>query len=252
MKLGIFDSGVGGLSVLKSIYEAKIFKHIIYYGDTARVPYGTKDKESIIKFSLEAVDFFQPHQIDMIIVACNTASAYAINEMQKKTTIPIIGVIEAGILATQNKLPDKNSKILVLATKATIHSKEYQKRLQKIGYKNIYTIAPSLFVPLVEENIFKGEILEATMKHYFQKVDFTPDGIILGCTHFPLISHSISSYFHHQSLLIHSGEAILEYIKNKLPFKIYQNTQISFYASDNVNQLKNTAKEWLKIKPDCK
>ena len=83
MKIGVFDSGIGGLSVLKSIVEARLFNEIIYYGDTARVPYGTKDKDTIIRFSLEALDFFNQHNIDILIVACNTASAYALTNMQK-------------------------------------------------------------------------------------------------------------------------------------------------------------------------
>ena len=99
MRAGVFDSGVGGLSVLKSLINAKLFDEIIYYGDTARVPYGVKDKQTIIRFSLEALDFFKPHNIDILIVACNTVSAYALQEMQKHSKIPIVGVIEPGVLS---------------------------------------------------------------------------------------------------------------------------------------------------------
>ncbi|WP_414735843.1 aspartate/glutamate racemase family protein, partial [Helicobacter heilmannii] len=96
MKIGVFDSGVGGLSVLESLLKARLFEHIIYYGDTARVPYGPKDPATIAKFSLEALDFFLPFNIDMLVVACNTVSAWALPAMRTHTKIPIVGVIEAG------------------------------------------------------------------------------------------------------------------------------------------------------------
>ena len=122
MKIGVFDSGVGGLSVLKSLLDSKLFSEIIYYGDTARVPYGNKDKATIIRFSLECVEFFIPHKIDLLIVACNTVSAYALESMQKIAPFPIIGVVESGVLSVSNKIYNKNAKILIIATKATIES----------------------------------------------------------------------------------------------------------------------------------
>ncbi|ECZ5738903.1 glutamate racemase, partial [Campylobacter jejuni] len=125
MKIGVFDSGVGGLSVLKSLYEARLFDEIIYYGDTARVPYGVKDKDTIIKFCLEALEFFEQFQIDMLIIACNTASAYALDALRAKAHFPVYGVIDAGVEATIKALHDKNKEILVIATKATIKSEEY-------------------------------------------------------------------------------------------------------------------------------
>ena len=137
MKIGVFDSGVGGLSVLKSLYEARLFDEIIYYGDTARVPYGVKYKDTIVKFCLEALDFFSKFNIDMLIIACNTASAYALDALRLKADFPIYGVIDAGVEATKKALLDKNKKILVIATKATIQSKEYQNRLQKQGFNNV-------------------------------------------------------------------------------------------------------------------
>lgn len=245
MKLGIFDSGAGGLSVLKSIIESRIFDSMIYYGDTARLPYGTKDPQSIINFSLEALDFFDSQKIDMLVVACNTASAHALKAMQSKSKIPIIGVIEPGIKALQNKITNQDARILILATKATIQSGQYQDRLKALGYKNLYAIAPSLFVPLVEENIFDGKILEEVMDFYFKPIDFIPDAIILGCTHFPLLANAISQYFQNKSILIHSGEAIVDFIKHKIPTQNASTTTLKFFASSDVESLKKTAKKWL-------
>ena len=245
MKVGVFDSGIGGLTVVKSLLQHKLFEEIIYFGDTARVPYGVKDKNTIIRYALEAVEFFKNFEIDLIIVACNSVSAYALDEMRENSSIPVIGVVEAGILATKNSLKNKNSSILILGTKATINSKAYEDGLKKLNYNNTLSKATSLFVPLVEEEIFDGDILDATLLHYFKDIK-TVDAVILGCTHFPLISDAISSYFKHKTKLIHSGEAIVEYLENNFTFKDkYNSTDMKFFASENPEALRKVASKWL-------
>ncbi|WP_334095534.1 glutamate racemase [Helicobacter typhlonius] len=246
MRAGVFDSGVGGLSVLKSLINAKFFDEIIYYGDTARVPYGVKDKQTIVRFSLEALDFFAPHNIDILIVACNTMSAYALKEMQAKSKIPIVGVIEPGVLAVQNKLTHTDSQILVIATRATINSGEYEVRLRKIGFWNLKSLATGLFVPMVEEGILEGVVLESVFEHYFSQITTPPKAIILGCTHFPLIAPALSAYFKHQSILIHSGEAIVEYLQSHLNLTSQGDLKsLQFYASENPAMLTKIAQKWL-------
>ncbi|WP_334085304.1 glutamate racemase [Helicobacter typhlonius] len=246
MRAGVFDSGVGGLSVLKSLINAKFFDEIIYYGDTARVPYGVKDKQTIVRFSLEALDFFAPHNIDILIVACNTVSAYALKEMQAKSKIPIVGVIEPGVLAVQNKLTHTDSQILVIATRATINSGEYEVRLRKIGFWNLKSLATGLFVPMVEEGILEGVMLESVFEHYFSQITTPPKAIILGCTHFPLIAPALSAYFKHQSILIHSGEAIVEYLQSHLNLTSQGDLKsLQFYASENPAMLTKIAQKWL-------
>ncbi|MCH5313436.1 MAG: glutamate racemase [Helicobacter sp.] len=246
MRAGVFDSGVGGLSVLKSLINAKFFEEIIYYGDTARVPYGVKDKQTIVRFSLEALDFFAPHHIDILIVACNTVSAYALKEIQAKSKVPIVGVIEPGVLAVQNKLSHTDSQILVIATRATINSGEYEMRLRKIGFWNLKSLATGLFVPMVEEGILEGAVLESTFEHYFSQITTPPKAIILGCTHFPLIAPALSAYFKHQSILIHSGEAIVEYLASHLKLTSgYDLKSLQFYASENPAMLTKIAQKWL-------
>jgi glutamate racemase len=248
MRIGVFDSGVGGLSVVKSLLKSKLFNEIIYYGDTARVPYGTKDKNTIIRYSLEALEFFNNFDIDLLITACNTVSAYALNEMNSKSGYPILGVIEAGVMALENHNIDKDEPILIIATRATINSSRYQNALIKLGYKNITAIQTGLFVPLVEEGIFDGEILDATMQYYFKNI-VTPHYIILGCTHFPLISNSLQNYFNHRPTLIHSGEAIVEYLKTdySLEQPIGHDTNLKIFASDNVSGLRQIANQWLRF-----
>ncbi|WQV62128.1 glutamate racemase [Helicobacter pylori] len=255
MKIGVFDSGVGGFSVLKSLLKARLFDEIIYYGDSARVPYGTKDPTTIKQFGLEALDFFKPHQIELLIVACNTASALALEEMQKHSKIPIVGVIEPSILAIKQQVEDKNAPILVLGTKATIQSNAYDNALKQQGYLNISHLATSLFVPLIEESILEGELLETCMHYYFTPLEILPEVIILGCTHFPLIAQKIEGYFMGHfalptpPLLIHSGDAIVEYLQQKYALKnnAHAFPKVEFHASGDVIWLEKQAKEWLKL-----
>ena len=245
MRAGVFDSGIGGLTVVKSLLENNVFEEIIYFGDTARVPYGVKDKNTIIRYSLEALEFFKNFDIDILIIACNSVSAYALNEMRANTTIPVVGVIESGVKALENKITDKNSNILVIGTKATINSKKYENALNQLNYSNITSIPTGLFVPIVEEDIFEGKILDSTINHYFKDLN-NIDAVILGCTHFPLIENKISSYLNN-ALTIHSGDAIVEFLKMEYDCnKRFNETKIKFFASENPNGLKNIAKKWLK------
>ena len=247
MKIGVFDSGIGGLTVVKSLLEHKLFEEIIYFGDTARVPYGIKDKTTIIRYAIEAVEFFKNFELDLIVVACNTVSAYALDEMRKLSSCPVIGVVEAGVLATANALKDKNSNILILGTKATINSKAYELGLGKLGYSNLQAKATGLFVPLVEEEIYDGDILSSTCRHYF-KDTIKPNAIILGCTHFPLISDFLQNYFDKDTLLIHSGEAIVEYLENKFDFtQKFEKPKLEFFASENPEALRDIGKKWLNL-----
>jgi len=248
MKVGVFDSGVGGLTVVKSLLEDQLFEEIIYYGDTARVPYGIKDKNTIIRYGLEAIEFFKNFELDLIIVACNTVSAYALEEMRENSNSPIIGVVEAGILATSNALPfNKDANILILGTKATTNSKSYEIGLKKMNFYNLEAKATSLFVPLVEEGIYDGEIVDATFQHYFKGIT-TPNAIILGCTHFPLLSEALFNYFPKKTLFIHSGDAIVQYLKNEFEFKYnYKEPKIKFFASENPEALRTIAKKWLNL-----
>lgn len=252
MKIGVFDSGIGGLTVLKNLISSHLFSEIIYYGDTARVPYGNKDKETIIRFSLEALDFFARFDIELLVIACNTASAYALKPMQKIAKFPIIGVVESGVLSLSNKVKNKQDNILIIATKATIKSGIYEKNLRKLGYENIISLQTGLFVPLVEEGIFSGEILEASFRHYFGNNFIglnAPKAIILACTHFPLIKNQISLYFDNKPILIHSGEAIVEFLKQNYQLDLTlkkTKPKVHFYASGDKKALESYAKSWLK------
>jgi glutamate racemase len=245
MKCGIFDSGIGGQSVASSILKAKLFDEIIYYGDTARVPYGNKNESTIIRYSLEAMEFLKNFNINFLVVACNTASATAMDELKKEAPFPVVGVIEAGVRAVENE--NKYSNILLIGTKRTIQSKKYEKLLKDKGFKNIISIATPLFVPLVEEGITEGKIVDDVFNLYFKDIDRKNiDIVILGCTHYPFLSNSLQKYFPNAKL-IHSGQAIVKLLKNEYNLTPKKSTSINLLASDDPQGLRLKAKEWLKI-----
>ena len=245
MKVGVFDSGIGGITVVKSLLHHQLFEEIIYFGDTARVPYGSKDKNTIIRYAIEAIEFFKNVELDLIIVACNSVSAYALQEMRDSANCPVIGVVDAGVLATSNSLTSKNSSILMIGTHATVNSQAYESGLSSLGFSNIQTKATPLFVALVEEDILSGRLLQEALHHYFKELQ-TPDALILGCTHFPLIRDALSEYFGKETKLIHSGEAIVEQLEKELTFtQKYDNPKLKFFASENPEGLRKIAQKWL-------
>lgn len=244
MRVAVFDSGVGGLTVVKSLIHSKIFSEIIYYGDTARVPYGTKDANTVIRYSLEALEFFNNFDPEMMIVACNSATAYALDELKKQAAYPVYGVIEPGVLAVTRSPLAKEDTILVIGTHATVKSGHYQRMLAERGYSNIIAKATPLLVPLVEEGINKGQILTPVFDHYFKDLP-KPKAVILGCTHFPLLSRELEEYFD-GAVMIHSGDAIVEYLKmEKIAQRDIKKTELKLFASENVHRLKEVADSWI-------
>lgn len=244
-RVGVFDSGAGGLTVVKSLISHRLFDEIIYYGDTARVPYGPKDPTTITRYAMEALEFFMNFDIDLLITACNSVSAHALPRLRSDAPFPIYGVIEPGILALKNAALSRESRILVLGTRATIGSGRYQRGIRELGFEKIEALSPSLFVPIVEEGVFEGDLLESALNHYFKGIE-PPDAIILGCTHFPLIADAIQGYFPNRPLLIHSGEAIAEHLE-KMGCKpgSTTETELKIFASENPEGLKKIAEKWL-------
>lgn len=244
MKAAVFDSGVGGLTVVKSLMTHQLFDEIIYYGDTARVPYGTKDPNTIIRYSLEALEFFNNFDVDILIVACNTVSAHALDELKSKAAFPVVGVIEPGVMALKACDLPKSARILVTGTRATVTSGSYQRLLAAEGYKNVAAIATPLLVPLVEEGIVDGPIVGEVFKHYFANLE-KPDAVILGCTHYPMMNESLSRWFS-GAKLVHSGEAIVEWLQAQgMASKAANPTELKLFASENVHRLKKVAADWL-------
>jgi len=185
--IGVFDSGIGGLTVLKELADALAAEDFIYLGDTARLPYGTKSNEMIIRYSRENAEFLLAKGIKMLVVACNTASAVALAEISRDTIVPVIGVIEPGAKAAVKA--SRTGKIGVIGTEATIASGAYTRAIQALRPRaEIYTRACPLLVPLVEEGWTDNEIAERTVAHYLDSLKASGiDTLLLGCTHYPLL-----------------------------------------------------------------
>ncbi len=242
MKVGIFDSGIGGLTVTKSIIDASLFEEIIYFGDTARVPYGVKNEETIIKYGLQAVSFFERKNVDLLICACNSVSAWALDAMQEKASFDVLGVIEPGILAIEQNA-DKKDNILIIGTPATTKSKKYEVKLNELGYKNVLSLATPLFVPIVEEGLTNSKISKESINHYFKGIE-NIDYIILACTHFPFLAKEIEEYFHNKKS-VHSGDAIVDYLKQNKKISKHNLKKVSIFASDDEEAVKKIAKKWI-------
>ncbi|KTG28656.1 glutamate racemase [Idiomarina sp. WRN-38] len=244
MKVGVFDSGVGGLTVARSLQQSGCFSELLYYGDTARVPYGSKDSNTVTRYALEAVEFFNGADVDCLVVACNTVSVTALEQMQKFSNKPVYGVLEPGVMALQQLQDvDTSARVLVIATRSTINSGAYQQQIQALGYNQVDAMPTPLFVPIVEEELYDGPILQETFKHYFGNLE-KPDVVLLGCTHFPLIADSISDYFN-GTKTIHSGEAMLSWLKQHLDLSAqFETTPLHIIATENVDAVKRTATRW--------
>lgn len=189
--IGIFDSGVGGLTVMREVMRQIPNEKIIYFGDTARVPYGSKSPETVTRYSEQIVRFLRTFQVKTIVVACNTASACALDALERDIDIPIIGVVKPGAKAAAEVT--KNGRIGVIGTEATINSQIYSDYIQNINAKvTIYDKACPLFVPLVEEGLLDDPVTDEIARRYLAElIDIDIDTLILGCTHYPLIRSTL-------------------------------------------------------------
>jgi len=247
--IGIFDSGLGGLTVLQQINNILPNENLIYFGDTARVPYGNKSPNTIIKHSLSIVDFMISKKIKLLVVGCNTASAVALKTIQKHTNIPIIDVISPCVKEAV-KLT-KNKAIGIIGTQTTINSKAYDKQIIK-ETKNIkiYSQPCPLLVPLIEEGMFEHEITKLTVKFYLKTINkSTIDTLILGCTHYPLIKPLIKSYMKKNINIVDSSIITAKHIKSYLlQHNMNANTtkgKNEYFASDTHKNFIKTANLFL-------
>ena len=181
--VGVFDSGVGGLTVVREIMRQIPNERIVYFGDTARVPYGSKSRETVTRFSEQIVRFLQTQQVKAIVVACNTASAYAMDALEKEIDIPIIGVVKPGAKVAAETT--KNGRVGVIGTEGTIGSGIYSSYIHQID-------PCPLFVPLVEEGLWEDPVTDEIASRYLAElIDIGIDTLILGCTHYPLIRRTV-------------------------------------------------------------
>lgn len=190
--IGIFDSGVGGLTVMSAIIDRLPGEELIYLGDTARVPYGNRGAETVRRYALNAASLLLSHRIKALVVACNTASAFALEALRDQLPIPVFGVIRP--VATRAAHLSTTGEIAVLGTRGTIRSQAYQQVLMNLRPDlNVHSIACPLLVPLAEEGWLRGSVTDQVLARYLEPLASTGiDTMILGCTHYPILRHAIA------------------------------------------------------------
>lgn len=248
--IGIFDSGIGGLTVAKSIFEMLPSENVIYLGDTARLPYGTKSKETVILYSIECLKFLLSKKVKIIVVACNTASSVAVNFLQKITKIPVIGVIVPGAMASIEKT--KNNKIGVIGTLGTVKSNAYKKQIRKLSSDvEVHSQACSLFVQLAEDGWTDNRIAILTADEYLKNLKKKGiDTLILGCTHYPILKRTINKVLNNKVKLIDSGEETAKEVKRIMEERHLLNPQKKkgyqkFFVTDFPNNFKVISERFL-------
>jgi glutamate racemase len=235
--IGIFDSGVGGLTVLREIAMVLPQEDTIYFGDTARVPYGTKSPETVMRYSQEITAFLVSKDIKLLVVACNTASAVALNLLKRQFPIPVVGVIEPG--ARRAVEVSRSGRIGVIGTAGTIRSSAYTRAIKKISPSaEVLTRACPLFVPLAEEGWTENEVARLTARSYLQDLkDSGIDTLVLGCTHYPLLKPIIAEIMGPDVTLVDSAEETARTVteiltKKKLLRPVSEKGNHHYYVSD--------------------
>lgn len=247
--VGVFDSGVGGLTVAREIMRNLPNERIVYFGDTARVPYGSKSKETVTRYSEQIIRFLKTQEVKAIVIACNTASAFALETVEKEFDIPIIGVIKAGAkVAAQTTV---NGNVGVIATEGTINSCVYDQtiRMERPDV-TVYGKACPLFVPLVEEGWLKDPVTEEVARRYLAELQEKDiDTLILGCTHYPLLRSLIGKVAGDHVHLVNPAYETAKELERLLAKeqllnpgrKAPGNEPYRFYVSDAAEKFKNFA-----------
>lgn len=243
--IGLFDSGVGGLTVFNEILKQLPNERVIYFGDTSRVPYGSKSKETIIKYCKQIVNFLLTKNVKAVVIACNTASAHSLEELQKEYDIPIVGVVIPGAKAAIASTVTK--RIGVIATEGTVHSEIYAKVIHGLTPDAVVISKPCpLFVPLVEEGWTKGTATEEVVKRYLSEFEGENiDTLILGCTHFPLLRNTIKKVVGDRVKLINPAHETAKILTEQLEANnILSDTPANelkheFYVSGNPEKFLN-------------
>ncbi len=250
--IGIFDSGIGGLTVLRAIKRLLPHEHIMYLGDTARVPYGTRSAQTVLKYSIANTDFLLRHNIKLLVVACNTASAVATDALRERYDIPVIEVITPGARGAVKS--SRSRRIGVIGTETTIQSNAYQKAIHALNRQiEVFSCACPLFVPLAEQGWCdpQDEIVRLTAQRYLGKLkDQSIDTLVLGCTHYPLLKGAIQLFMGDAVTLIDSAEETAREVEmlladNRLLRERGGSGTCSFFVTDIPHRFIETGKLFL-------
>jgi len=253
--IGVFDSGLGGLTVLRQLRRILPRERFIYFGDTARVPYGSKSPETVRRYSAEIVRFLVKKNVKMVVVACNTSSALALKDLKKKFPIPICGVVEPGAALALRK--SISGRIGIIGTEATIKSQIYPITLKALAGDRpieVFGLATPLLVPLVEEGITAGPIANLIIKNYLGHLwRMEIDVLILGCTHYPLLKNTIRKILDKNIVLVDSALAVAEKVKdilakNNLAIEHGRKLSPEFYVTDSSEKFRQLGQRFLREK----
>ncbi len=240
--IGIFDSGVGGLTVLKAIKDLLPSENLIYFGDTARVPYGTKSPRTIIKYSIQNAKLLESYSIKMLVVACNTSSAHALDILKEEFPFPVVGVVKPG--AKLAVFSSKEGRIGVIGTEATIKSHAYRKEIVSLNpFCEVYEKSCPLLVPLIEEGWLDDPVTREVVKRYLDELVVKGiDTLVLGCTHYPLIKGVIGELYP-ELKLIDSAVAVAKEVERNLPAKREEGRgSVKILVSDRTERFERIAR----------
>jgi len=247
--IGVFDSGLGGLSAVKEIMDILPGESLIYFGDTGRVPYGTRSEETIIKYSREDIRFLKSHDVKLIVVACGTVSSVALPQIANEAGVPIVGVVEAAAKAACEAT--KNNRIGIIGTSGTIKSNSYANEILKTNPEaKTFQRACPLFVPLVENGHFDTPVAKLVVEEYLEEIRSAEvDTLILGCTHYPLLKKVIKEFMGENVTLIDSGAEIAKSIKRNYSHLLGDENRAGeyrYFVSDGIETFENLASAFLR------
>ena len=251
LSIGVFDSGFGGLTVLKALLEVIPEADYLYFGDTARLPYGSKSAETVAKYAVEAARFLNQQGAQMLVVACNTATALALDKIARSVSIPVVGVVEPG--AQRAAAASRKRKAVVIGTEATISSHAYLRALQNLGVEAREKACP-LFVPLVEEGWIEHAVTEQVARIYlgeaFSDGFESADVLVLGCTHYPLIKSLLRRLAQPHVTVVDSAESTAHVVRDLLGHDVKRSVKSSlaplqFFATDAVEKFRRLGARFL-------
>ncbi len=246
-KIGVFDSGVGGLTVLRELVQRAPDAQYLYFGDTARLPYGSKSAETVARFAIEAAHYLEARGIEMLVVACNTATALALPAIRAEIKVPVEGVVEPGADAAATAT--KRNQVVVIATEATVRSHAYTNALEARRV-NVREKACPLFVPLIEEgwtdHPVTQKVAHVYLDEFFYDYETGPDTLVLGCTHYPLIKPILRAVCPWRVEIVDSAESTARVVAQKLgagddgdePRRTSAPAHITYFATDSVERFR--------------
>jgi glutamate racemase len=250
--IGVFDSGFGGLTVFRALLDRLPGVDYTYLGDTARLPYGAKSKATVERYAVSSARFLVEEGAEYLVIACNTASALALDAIRDAVSVPVLGVIETGANAAESATKSKD--VLVMATSATVESHAYAKACEARGLR-VYEKACPLLVPLVEEGWIDHPVTEEVLRIYLEELmaesaanELNPDTLVLGCTHYPLLRHNIARAVPESIRVIDSADVTAEQVAGALHLSGENNADGHarlFYATDSVSKFRRLGEKFL-------